>query len=281
MRTWLCLLIVFGTQVAAASGWPQPRRGGYFKFGQNWIISDAFYSPSGDITTIRTNSLFTTSLYGEYGVSHRLTTLFYLPVFVRSTLAEVRYRQSGRVESAEFLNAVGDADVGFKYGLIVNKPVVVSASVLLGLPLGETSGGVSGILQTGDGEFNQLLRVDVSHSFYPRPFYASAYVGVNNRTQGFSDEFRWGAEVGYTSSKIIAVAKLNVVESFFNGSDAVASNGVFSNNTEYVSPTLEVAYLLTESLGITVSAGYAFSGRNILASPNYGAGVFYKLIPSK
>lgn len=275
----LFLVLAFFVSGVVWAGWPQPKRGGYFKLGQNGIISDAFYSPSGDITTIRTNSIFTTSLYGEYGITDRFTAIGYIPLFVRSTLAEVRFRQSGRVEPSEQLNAIGDADVGFKYGLLVNKPVVISASILLGLPLGETSGGASGILQTGDGEFNQQLRVDVSHSFYPRPFYASAYVGVNNRTRGFSDEVRWGAEFGYTSPKIIALAKLNVVESLFNGSDAVASNGVFSNNTEYVSPTLEVAYLFNESFGLSVSAGYAFSGRNILASPNYGVGVFYKLMP--
>ncbi len=267
--------------VTVASGWPQPKRGGYFKLGQNAIISDAFYSPSGDITTIRTNSLFTTSLYGEYGLTDRLTAQVYVPFFVSSTLAEVRFRQSGRVEPSERLDAVGDTDVGFKYGLVVNKPLVLTASVVLGLPLGETSGGASGILQTGDGEFNQLLRVDVSHSFYPRPFYASAYMGINNRTRGFSDEARWGAEVGYTSSRFMAIVKVNVVESFFNGNENVASNGVFSNNTEYVSPTLEWAYRVNETMGITLSAGYAFSGRNILASPNYGVGLFYKLVPPR
>jgi protein XagA len=272
----ICLIV---TQ-AFASGWPQPKRGGYFKLGQNWIISDAFYSPSGDITTIRTNSFFTTSLYAEYGWTDRFTTTLYLPFFVSSSLAEVRFRQSGGVEPSETLNSIGDTDIGFKYGLIVGKPVVLSGSIILGLPLGETSGGASGILQTGDGEFNQQIRLDASHSFYPRPFYASAYGAFNNRNEGFSDEIRGGAEVGYTSKRIVAIAKLSVVESLFNGSDNVASNGVFSNNTEFVSPSIELAYLFKKGLGVSVSYATAFSGRNILASPSLGVGVFYKLTPA-
>lgn len=261
----------------AGGGWPVGKKKTYLKLGQNAIVSPFYYSPSGEIVDIRTTSLFTTSLYAEYGLSNRLTAILYLPFFVRATLNEVQYRQSGRVDEGETLNAIGDTDVSFKYSLIKDKPIVVSATVLFGLPLGETRGGASGILQSGDGEFNQMLRVDASHSFYPKPLYASAYVGINNRTKRFSDDFRAGAEVGYTfKNKFVAIFKLDVVQSFFNGSTLVADNGIFSNNTEYVSPSVEFAYSVNNSWGVSTSAGFALAGRNILASPNIGLGIFIK-----
>ncbi|MFZ6012021.1 MAG: hypothetical protein ACOYXT_16885 [Bacteroidota bacterium] len=260
-------------------GWPQPKGKGYYKLGQNWIIASSFYSPSGDIIDIRTTSLFTTSFYGEYGITDRLTGIAYLPFFVRGTLNEIRYNQSGTIIPGDEVNAIGDVDIALKYGIIKDKPVVLSATLSLGIPLGVTAGGRGKILQTGDGEFNQMIRFDVSHSFYPAPVYVSFYAGFNNRTNNFSDEFRYGGEIGYTFfKKLTTIVKLNVVESLYNGDDQVAeNNGIFSNNTEYFSPTLEIGYQLNDRWGFSASGGFAASGRNILASPNWGVGLFLKI----
>lgn len=271
------LLLGLSGSAFGGGGWPQPKRGGFFKLSQNLIYSPYFYGPSGKVVDITTIQLFTTSLYGEYGLTNRLTGIVYFPFFVRNTLNATQYIQSGRNVPGDSFQSVGDTDVGFKYGLITNKPIVVSASLILGLPIGKTHGGSSGILQTGDGEFNQYLRIDASHSFYPKPVYVSAYAGFNNRTRGYSDEVRFGAEVGLTLKKFIPVLKLNVTQSLFNGDAAAVQNGIFSNNTEYVSPTLELNYQLKEKLGISASGGFAFAGKNILAAPNWSLGLYLKL----
>ena len=269
-----CLIL---SNAFAGGGWPQPKGKGYFKFSQNFIQSPYFYNPDGEIIDITKISLYTTSIYGEYGITDRLTGIFYFPFFVRSTLSEVQYNQSGKIEPGDSFNAIGDTDISFKYALIVDKPIVVSATILFGLPLGKTSGGTSKILQTGDGEFNQMIKIDASHSFYPKPFYVSAYAGFNNRTQGYSDEVRLGAEIGFTFKKFIPVLKLNTVQSLFNGTAPVVQNGVFSNNTEYLSPTVELNYQAPEKIGISGSGGFALAGRNILAAPNWSLGVYLKL----
>ena len=53
-------------------------------------------------------------------------------------------------------------------------------------------------MQTGDGEFNQILQIDAGTAFKVKntSLYANAYVGFNNRTNGFSDEVRYGIEAG-------------------------------------------------------------------------------------
>jgi protein XagA len=261
----------------SGGGWPQPRRGGYFKLSQNYIGASNFFAPDGSLVEITTIQLFTTSLYGEYGFTDRLTGLIYFPFFVRNTLNEIQYNQSGNTVPGDALQSVGDTDIAIKYGLIVNKPVVVSATLILGLPLGIPAGGTSQILQTGDGEFNQMLKIDASHSFYPKPFYVSAYAAFNNRTNDFSDEVRFGAEVGFTLKKFIPILKLNVVQSLYNGDAEEAQNGIFSNNTEYISPTLELNYQLSEQWGVSGSGGFAFAAKNILAAPNWGIGLYLKL----
>jgi hypothetical protein len=83
--------------------------------------------------------------------------------------------------------------------------------------------------------------------------------------------------VGLTLKKFIPIVKFNVVQSLYNGNAEVVQNGIFSNNTEYVSPTVELNYQLKEKLGVSISGGFAFAGKNILASPNWSAGIYLKL----
>lgn len=258
-------------------GWPQPKKGGYFKLGQNLIYASTFFGPTGDLVDITTIGMYTTSIYGEYGFTDRLTGIAYFPFLVKSTLNEIKFRQSGAVVPGDEFSSIGDAELGIKYGLIRNKSIVLSASLILGLPFGSTGGGESHILQTGDGEFNQMIRIDASHSLHPKPIFASAYAALNNRTNNFSDEVRFGLEIGGTFKKIIPIFKMNVVQSLNNGGTVVVQNGVFSNNTEYISPSIEINYQLTDQVGLSGSGAFAFSGQNILAAPNWGLGVYFKL----
>ena len=261
----------------AGGGWTQARGGGFFKLGQNVIIAGRYFQPDGSIVDITTISLYTTSLYAEYGLTDRLTAIAYVPFFVRSTLNEIEYTSSLPTVPGDFVNSFGDTNLGVKYGLITGGPVVVSVGLTLGLPLGATSGGETGILQTGDGEFNQLLTVEASRAF--GSLYATALLGFNNRTNDFSDEFRYGAEIGYSfSGKFTAQLRMFGVNSFMNGEAAGgAGNSIFANDTEFLSITPEVAYNLTEKLGVSASVGGAVFGKKILASPNYGVGVYWTL----
>lgn len=287
MKRILASIIIVGISASftyAGGGWPQPKGKGYFKLGQSVIISNQFYDLTGEIIDITTISLFTTSLYGEYGLTDRLTGVLYVPFFVRSTLNEVERRQSGSIEPGDAINSFGDTDIGLKYALTQNKRIALSASLTFGLPFGRvaegfTDNGDSRILQTGDGEFNQMIFIDASHSFYPAPFYASVGAGFNNRTEGFSDEFRYSAELGYSGIKNLNLSlKLYGVTSLQNGDEGGgAGSGVFGNNVEFLSFGPEISYSLTENFGLVGSAAFASFGKNILASPNFGAGVFYKL----
>ncbi len=285
MRVYLIIILVcIQTLAFAGGGWPQEKGKGYFKLGQNFIIADKFYDLEGEIIDITTISLYTTSLYGEYGITNRLTGVVYMPFFVRSTLNEVERRQSGMIEPGDAINSFGDTDIGIKYGWTPGKKIAIASTLMFGLPLGKTASGTTDsgeprILQTGDGEFNQLLMIEASHSFYPAPVYASVGLGFNNRTNGFSDEIRYSAEIGYQPIKNLNLAfKVYATKSTNNGdSGGGAGSGVFGNNVEYISYGPEISYTFKEKFGVVASAAYATGGQNLLAAPNYGFGVFLKL----
>ena len=280
MKKLLITLFIctFFTSIINAQGWIKNKGDGFFKLSETGLQSSKLLGPDGSQSTIRTTSIFTTNLYAEYGLSKKLTGIINLPFFVRSSLSEVRYNQTGKVEPKDAINSFGDVDIAFKYGIVTNKPTVVSVTILFGIPSGVTAGGEGKILQTGDGEFNQMVRFDVSHSFYPKPFYASAYSGFNNRTNGFSDEIRYGFDIGFTPKNWLLALHVNTISSLKNGSVTSVNNGIFSNNIEFIFPAVEVGYSFSKKFGLTASAGYPVSGKNVLKAPSFSGGIFYKLL---
>ncbi len=275
----LLITLLISQSVYAGGGWPQKKGHGFFKVGFWWLRSNRYFAPSGDILDIATAGVYNTSIYAEYGLTDRLTATVYFPFFSRTTLNEQVSGATGEIlQAGDAVNSLGDTDISIKYGLLTNTPIVVSASLTLGLPLGNDAGGETQVLQTGDGEFNQMLSIEASRSFSSIGAYATALIGFNNRTNNFSDEIRYGLEAGITFNKFTFIGRLYGIKSLENGSSLEApSNGIFSNNIEYTSFTPEIVYTIKDKYGVTASVGTAFAGKRVLANPSYSVGVFLKL----
>lgn len=276
------IIFILPIQMFAGGGWPQKKGHGYFKLSQWWVISDQHYTDVGLIDPNTTNKLFNTSIYGEYGLTDRLTGIVYVPFFSRALFNNSVSGTTGEVLiPGEAINSFGDTDISLKYGLTPKGPVALSATVTLGLPLGNPRGGTAGNLQTGDGEFNQMIQIDAGKSYqlFGQNFYGNAYVGFNNRTRGFSDEFRFGVETGVQlmNNRLLALVRAYGVKSLKNGSlsEAITSTSVFANNSEHISISPEIGYKLNDNWGISANTAFAVYGRIIFASPSYSAGVFY------
>ncbi len=276
-------LILVSTLSFAGGGWPQPKNSGFFKFGQWWLIADQHFTDVGLIDPNVTSGLYTSFFYGEYGITDKLTAILYAPIFTRATINNVYSLTTGNlITEGDAINSIGDFDVSLKYGLITNKRIVMSATAMFGLPFGNPEGGRDKNLQTGDGEFNQMIRLDASAggNLGSIPIYGSAYVGLNNRTNGFSDELRFGVEAGvsFFDQKLYVIVRMNGVKSLLNGDTSMPiSTTVFANNSEYLSFQPEVLYNFNKKFGISVSQGTAFYGKLIFARPTYSAGVHYIL----
>ena len=108
--------------------------------------------------------------------------------------------------------------------------------------------------------------------------YLNVTAGYNNRTGGFSDEVRYGIELGATifSSRLTLIGRLTGIESMRNGETAasVNSTSIFSNNSEHTSLGVEAAYHLSKRYGISASYTGALRGQLIFASPSYSVGIF-------
>jgi hypothetical protein len=282
----IAIFFIFCTSMLiAGGGWPQPKGKGYFKLYSWWVIADQHYTDTGLIDPNVTSGFFNNGFYAEYGLTSRLTLIANVPVFSRAYMNNLRSSTTGEIISpGDAINSLGDIDLGFKFGL--NKPgskIALAASINFGLPTGEAAGGEAQNLQTGDGEFNQYLQLDAGTSFSlgKTPCYANLYVGANNRTKGYSDEFRYGIEMGagLINQKLWITGRITGIESFYNGSTAasITSSSIFANNTEYTSIGGEVAYYVSDKVGFSLAVTGAFQGRIIFAAPSYSVGVFYHL----
>ncbi len=283
-RIFLILLLqVFTIGAFAEDGWPKPKNGGYFKLGQWWLIGTEHFTDQGLIDPNVTNGIYFTNVYGEYGVTDRLTAVVYFPFFARTLFNNTVSGTTGEIlEAGEAVNSIGDIDLGIRYGLVQKGSFALSAGLTLGIPSGRTGGGSDGALQTGDGEFNQLVTLEAGQglSFGKVNGFTKAHIGFNNRTQGFSDEFRFGIEAGATifNEKVTLIARLFGIESFQNGVLPSQSTGtsIFANNTEHLTFGPEVAYHFNKNFGLSAGLAKPLSGRLIYSNTAYNVGVFYQ-----
>lgn len=278
-------LLLPATQLQAGGGWPQPKGHGYFKLYEWWLVADQHFTDQGLIDPNITFGIFNTSLYAEYGLTDRLTVVMNIPLFSRNYFNNQVSFTTGEVTmQGEAINTIGDTDLGLQMGLFSRGGWSASATLMLGIPLGEDSGGPGGILQTGDGEFNQFLRLDLGRGFGfgKVEAYANVYAGFNNRTNGFSDEYRFGIEAGVTflNKKVTATARLYGIESLKNGdlpAERSNSTSIFANNSEHLTFSPSIAYNINEKWGVSAGLGKALSGEIIFANTAYSVGVFMKL----
>ena len=279
------IILLFSSSLFAGGPWPQKKGKGYFKLSEWWTVFDEHYTDNGLRDPNVTTGIFNTSFYGEYGLSDRFTVLVNVPLISRNYMNNLRSGTTREIIVAgESINTIGDLDLSFKYGL--SKPdakIPVALTLTLGIPTGTASAGTLENLQTGDGEFNQILRLDFGKGFQlgKIPAYISAHTGVNNRSNDFSEEFRYGLEfgIGFAKDKLWLTSKFNAIESFKNGATAATttSTSLFANNSEFSSLGLEASYYITKSLGISAGFAGALRGEIIAAAPSYSVGVFYDM----
>ncbi|MEL6141223.1 MAG: hypothetical protein AAFU67_06365 [Bacteroidota bacterium] len=279
------ILLLSSATLLAGGPWPQKKGHGYFKLSEWWVRFDQHFTDSGKLDPNVTTGVYNTTLYAEYGLTDRLTGVINFPFFSRNTMNNLISQTNGEVIApGEAINGLGDTEIAFRYAINQSgASFPMAVSLTLGLPLGEDRGGSQGNLQLGDGEFNQMLLVHGGKSFQlgERNAYWSSYLGFNNRTEGFSDEFRYGAEVGFplAQNKLWVIGRLQGVASFRNGDTAenTTNTSIFANNAEYLSPGIEINYYLNDRLGFSVGAAGAVYGRVIAAAPGFSAGVFLDL----
>jgi protein XagA len=267
IRFFLAVMIIsFTMNLGISQAWTKPKGGGFYKADFTSIATKKIFNNSSKAVDSDQYSNNVVGMYGEYGITDKITMVGYVPALVMNKNTTKNKSASG----------FGDVDLGLRVALPIGK-LAVSANVMVGIPTGNNT--QIDFLNTGDGEFNQIYKLAAGSG--GSKWWTQAAFGLNNRSKNYSDEIRFDFEVGFKlmNERLLAVMKINGVNSRNNGTAAINPFGLYSNNVEYVGVGPELLYYLSSSKKTGISARFAgaFSGRNIQAAPQVSIGFFREM----
>jgi hypothetical protein len=275
----VAVLLCFSAALSAQSGWTRAKSDLFLKLDFSAFESDKYHNLAGDVLTTNTFRQQAFLLYGEYGITGRFAINASLPL-VKINSFNVSKRVAG----------IGDARIEFKYALLKGKfPLAISVTPefptgprqLLSQNLTNSFEKIN--LATGDGEFNIWTTLAVSHSFYPKPAYASFYTAFNKRTkfegQSFQDQIQVGGEFGYkVKNKLWLSAKMYSL--FGAGKKPAFADFIRANGTSFTGYSFSGLLELGKHLGVSAQyfnyTNLFFKSTNIYTAGQFSVGVSYQ-----
>lgn len=285
-RIYLIWLIVIAFQTGySQSPWVAKKNGYYFQFSYNTIpeYTSLFNRQDESIETSRNIIDNTLQLYGEYGVSDKVTLVASIPYkILKSGDLNPNYQiPNTDIPSATSVNAFGNIQLSVKYKLL-DKKWVAAGQFMIELPAETSKGKESGLLPGYDAfSFAPIMSIGRGWN----KFYTYYWLSAIFRTNNYSEYLNSGLEGGWKPFKgfwLIAYSEL--LYSFKNGSKALPPPekqfGLYSNDLEYFSYGLKAIYDFNikndNRLGFFVHAAGSFSGFAVAHSPLLTVGVYLK-----
>ncbi len=281
MKKYWYAFVVFTlmiSQIQAQSGWTRKAKSFYIQSTASYYSSKDYYTTEGIL--FDSGSRFSSSaliLYGEYGVTDRITAIVDLPVVMLNSFS-----------STETVAGVGSLNVGLKYRLFNNIPIAIQASLEIPTDDGtnfarskqpNALGTFDEInLPTSDGEFNVWTNLIGSHSFGDGKTYGSLYTGVNFRTESFSNQFQAGAEVGHLFfDKLYLIGKLRILEKLSSNDGFQGGSFLYGEGTTFTSYGFNAIYKLGGHLSLVTAysdyAGFLVDRKNIYDGATFSLGI--------
>lgn len=266
------MLIVGLTSTFAQSGWTKEKKNLFIKIDYQFYNSTDYNNLNG--TTIQTDEFKqnTFLFYGEYGISNKFSINAYLPIF-----------RFNAYENTETVSGIGDLKLELKYALLKGKfPLAIS--VAPEFPTGPKNlfakSKVNSFdeinLPTGDGEFNVWTTAAISHSFYPKPLYVSAFTSFNYRTsfenRDFQNQLLSGVEAGYKLfDKLWLSGKLSALNGL--GAKPRFADFIRGDGTTYTGISFNGMYEIGKNYGINLQY---FTPSNLIVKSrnNYNANIY-------
>ena len=260
----------------AGGGWIKEKSKGYYKLSQAWVSSEGYFSGENGFSPRLNSSLLTTSFYMEHGLGQGVSLELYAPFYIKHRVEGVIEVDSVDLNIDDGIGGFGDTDIGLRFQLYKSDLLNVSGTVRLGLPTGGTAKGDRENLFTGDGEFNQLMRVDASLPFGNKKVggFLNTYAGFNNRQTPFNDEVHFGIETGISTaqSRLWLIGRITGIRAG-KGNATEFTNG-FTQSNSFTNYMVEAAFYMDDNLGFSVSYTGSIDGNVLLVASVYNAGIF-------
>ncbi|MCT4665115.1 MAG: hypothetical protein N4A45_07770 [Flavobacteriales bacterium] len=271
MKKSIAILILFfiSVSVFAQSPWTQKKNKAFINLSYSFINNyDKIFGLSEEIATTRTYSDQTIQLYGEYGITDKITLLIGVP-FKMVSLKD----QNNDLE--ENLSSLGNASIGIKHNFY-QKNFLFSGQLEYSSNMNST--GNLGLRTGYDSHaFSALGIIGKGHS----KWFAQGFAGMIYRTNDYSSHVKIGGEYGRKIKNVWLILFLDGLVSLKNGDRAHTMDELLSslyvNDQSFSGWGLKVLYETKSNLGFVGSFGGAFSGNNVPKKAALSLGIYKKL----
>lgn len=195
LRALVMMVLAFALCSVASTaegGWVREQGQLFGKVAYQTLGTSSTYDLNGTKFTTSKYSLWSASLYAEYGLIKNLMVVLNAPLY-----------RSSKIADYDAVGNIGDLAFDVRYGL-VEGDWPVSIGVGFELPTGDEKAIAvwninnplidppinSPRLPTGDGELNMWINAGISHSFWPTEAFVSIDAGYNIRGLSASDYTR-------------------------------------------------------------------------------------------
>jgi hypothetical protein len=258
----LFLLGLLTAQVAISqSGWVKNKDDYFIKADYTTYQSPNYYTINNALQKTISFKQQTYSVYFEYGLSDKWAVNGYIPFLKQNRYSDTRQVQGIGDIKLEFKHAIQQGSIPVAISFTPEFPVGNSNIIV---PVNDNPSETRN-LATGDGDFNIWTTIAASHSFYPKPFYVSAFGAYNWRGK-FDDQVQFGVEGGCKLfNKIWLISKINVLTGFGTRPETVDFiRSDWASNTQFIASG-------TYELGKHWGIGFQYTSYNgaILKLRNY------------
>jgi len=274
------VVLILVQESLAQSGWTRKSKTYFVKMSYSFFGSKNYYNIDGELLETAEFRQQSVNLYGEYGITDRLTAIVQMPLV----------RWNG-FESTETVSGIGDLRTELKYAILRDRfPLAIS--VAPEFPTGpndlfarnETNTFEQINLPTGDGEFNIWTTLAGSVSHPKIPLYTSASVAFNYRTEyqdvDFQNQLKLALELGYQPLDGLWVSgTINAQTSL--GDENPVVDFVRGDGTAYTAWGFSASYEVVHNISLSVDYwnfwDFIFDRQNIYSAPTLSLGCFYEI----
>lgn len=271
----LLLLLLLSFSLFAQSPWTKKKGEVFAQFSFTTIANYHTIFGNPDFTTNGKISDRTYQAYGEYGISNKTSLLLNIPL---KAIAQKGYQNPtidcvGDCSENRNKTAIGNITIGLKHQFY-NKGWVLAGQMTTEINTGvydEATG-----IRTGYDAITFTPQFLAGKGF--NKTYFQTHIGVQIRTNNYSDNLKFGGEYGgKIFKKLWIIGFIDVVKSFENGAVVLPNNNIanalFVNNQEYGAYGVKTIWEYG-NLGVTAGFGSAFFGNNVPKAAALSLGVF-------
>jgi hypothetical protein len=133
-------------------------------------------------------------------------------------------------------------------------------------------------LPTGDGEWNVWARAALSHSLGTLPAFFTVHAGYNKRTGGFTDQYTYGAQLGYQFfDKAWVTATARTLDNVRAPNLAKFGAIGLGEGVAYSTAGLGISYNVTKNFSTTADWAAGFGKlRNVYSGSQYTLGLAWE-----